>query len=89
MLELKTSDFDIQTLGECRIPSPMPAANFAGDNELVLYHGTLAEIQEYFSSGQQPPAFEMAGTESEFSSIPRSSSAESSPAVDCVQDSTT
>ena len=61
MMELKSSDFEIQTLGECRIPSPMPATHFVGDDERVLYHGTLAEIQGFLASGQQPPAFEMAG----------------------------
>ncbi len=60
-MELKNSDFEIQKLGECRIPSPMPAACFVGDDERVLYHGTLAEIQGFLDSGQQPPSFEMAG----------------------------
>ena len=61
MMELKSSDFEIQRLGECMIPSPMPAAQFVGDDERVLYHGTLEEIQGFLGSGQQPPAFEMAG----------------------------
>ncbi len=61
MIELNTSDFDIQTLGECRIPSPMAATQFVSDDERVLYHRTLAEIQGFLRSGQQPPAFEMAG----------------------------
>src|SRR5512139_1291675 len=61
MMELKSSDFEIQRLGECRIPSPMPAAQFVSDDERVLYHVTLGEIQRYLDSGQQPPAFEMAG----------------------------
>lgn len=61
MLELKTADFEIQKLGECRIPSPMPATNFVDDDERVLYHGTLSDIQGYLGSGEQPPAFEMAG----------------------------
>jgi 6-phosphofructokinase 1 len=60
-MELKGSDFEIQSLGECRIPSPMPATNFVSDDERVLYHGTLIEIQRCLDSGQQPPAFEMAG----------------------------
>jgi 6-phosphofructokinase 1 len=60
-MELKSSDFEIQTLGESRIPSPMLSTQFVGDDERVLYHGTLAEIQGFLASGQQPPAFEMAG----------------------------
>jgi 6-phosphofructokinase 1 len=61
MMELKSSDFEIQRLGECRIPSPMPATCFVDDHERVLYHATLAEIQGFLNSGQQPPSFEMAG----------------------------
>ena len=61
MTESKSADFEIQRLGECNIPSPMPAASFVSDEERVLYHGTLAEIQEFLGTGQQPPAFEMAG----------------------------
>ncbi|HXX63892.1 MAG TPA: ATP-dependent 6-phosphofructokinase [Bacteroidota bacterium] len=60
-MELKTSDFEIQTLGECRIPSPMPPSHLVRGDERVLYHDTLAEIQEFLGSGQQPPSFEMAG----------------------------
>ena len=60
-MELTTSDFDIPTLGECRIPTPMQPAQFVDDGERVLYHSTLADIQGYLSSGRQPPAFEMAG----------------------------
>jgi 6-phosphofructokinase 1 len=61
MMELKSSDLEIERLGECRIPSPMPATSFVGDGERVLYHGTLAEIQGFLDSGQQPPTIEMAG----------------------------
>ncbi len=60
-MEFKRSDFEIQTLGECRIPSPMQSSHLVRDDEGVLYHDTLAEIQEFFGSGQQPPAFQMAG----------------------------
>ncbi len=61
MMQMTSSDFEIQRLGECNIPSPMPAARFVGDEEQVLYHGTLAEIQEFLGSGIMPPSFEMAG----------------------------
>jgi 6-phosphofructokinase 1 len=61
MLEWKSADFEIQRLGESRIPSPMSAAGFVDDKERVLYHGTLAEIQGRLSAGQQPLSFEMAG----------------------------
>lgn len=61
MPDTKSSDSDIKTLGECRIPSPMSATQFVGEDERVLYHRTLAEIQEFLGSGQDLPAFEMAG----------------------------
>jgi len=61
MTELKSSDFEIQRLGECMVASPMQSTHFVADHERVLYHGTLAEIQRFLSSGQQPLAFEMAG----------------------------
>ncbi len=39
----------------------MPATCFVDAHERVLYHATLAEIQGFLNSGQQPPSFEMAG----------------------------
>ncbi len=60
-MALKNSDFEIQTLGECAIPSPMQTPQFVGDEERILYHAALSDIQEYLGSGKQPPSFEMAG----------------------------
>lgn len=60
-MALKNSDFEIQTLGECPIPSPMQTPQFVGDEERILYHAALADIQGYLGSGEQPPSFEMAG----------------------------
>jgi 6-phosphofructokinase 1 len=60
-MALKNSDFEIQTLGECTIPSPMQTPQFVGDEERILYHAALSDIQEYLGSGKQPPSFEMAG----------------------------
>jgi 6-phosphofructokinase 1 len=54
-------DFTISRLGECRIPSPMHANQFVGDDEHVLYHGQLEEVQKYLGSGKEPPQFETAG----------------------------
>jgi 6-phosphofructokinase 1 len=54
-------DFTISRLGECRIPSPMQAGQFVGDQERVLYHDKLEEAQEYLGSGKEPPQFETAG----------------------------
>jgi 6-phosphofructokinase 1 len=54
-------DFTIQRLGECRIPSPMQAGYFVGDDELVLYHDKAAEVKATIQSGKEPPLFETAG----------------------------
>lgn len=54
-------DFTISKLGECRIPSPMQVGQFVGDDEHVLYHGQMEQVQKYLSSGKEPPQFETAG----------------------------
>ena len=40
-------DFTISRLGECRIPSPMQAGQFVGDDERVLYQDKMEEVKEY------------------------------------------
>ena len=57
----KDLDFTIQTLGECRIPSPMQTVQFVGDDEHVLYHDRAEEVKKCIQSGTEPPRFEMAG----------------------------
>jgi len=54
-------NFAISKLGECRIPSPMKGVHFVSDDEKVLYHGKLQELESYFREGKTPPHFEMAG----------------------------
>jgi len=54
-------DFTISRLGECRIPSPMSGVRFTGDDERVLYHATLAEMQPWLERGEEPPSMEAAG----------------------------
>jgi 6-phosphofructokinase 1 len=53
--------FAISTLGECRIPSPMKGVQFVHDDEQVLYHGNLQEVEAMIRDGKTPPHFEMAG----------------------------
>ena len=43
-------DFTIARLGECRIPSPMSGVRFTRDDERVLYHSTLEEMQAWLDS---------------------------------------
>jgi 6-phosphofructokinase 1 len=54
-------DLTIPRLGECVIPSPMDAANFVGDEDHILYHATLPEIEAFLEQGKKPPRFELAG----------------------------
>ena len=60
---MKSNDlnFEVQRLGGCRIPSPMPAERFTKDQEHVIYHSNLREIKEYLKQEKEPPIFEMAG----------------------------
>ncbi len=60
-MENNASDFDIQTLGACRIPSPMPAEQFVDDTDHVLLDSDFRKIKTYLDAEKQPPDFEMAG----------------------------
>lgn len=52
---------ELSRLGECRIPSPMSRVQFVSEDEHVLYHSNLKEIEAYQEAGERPPYFEMAG----------------------------
>ncbi len=54
-------NFTISKLGDCRIPSPMKGVQFVSDDEQVLYHGNLKEVEAMIKDGKTPPHFEMAG----------------------------
>ena len=54
-------DLTIPRLGECRIPSPMDTMNFVSDEDHILYHSNLMEIQTFLDQGKKPPYFEIAG----------------------------
>ena len=60
---MKNSDLDfaVSRLSECRIPSPMSGAQFVSDDESVLYHSSLAEIEALLAEGKRPPTLELAG----------------------------
>ncbi len=61
-MEEKNLSFEVKRLGECRIPSPMDTMNFVRDEDHVLYHSTLPEIQAFLEQGKKPPHFELAGS---------------------------
>jgi 6-phosphofructokinase 1 len=39
----------------------MEEANFVGDEDHILYHATLPEIEAFLKQGKKPPRFELAG----------------------------
>ncbi len=58
---MNKSNFDIQKLGECRIPSPMSGMEFVKNDDRVIYHSKPADIKESLVGGGDLPSFEMAG----------------------------
>jgi 6-phosphofructokinase 1 len=54
-------DFAVSTLSECRVSSPMKGIKFVSEEEHVLYHSNLQEIEPLLKAGKKPPRFEMAG----------------------------
>ena len=60
-MEDKNLNFEIQKLGECRIPSPISNIRFTDENEYVLYHPNLEEIEQLLKAGKRPPVFEKSG----------------------------
>ena len=60
-MEDNSINFEVPRLGECRISSPISNFRFVGDNERVLYHADLAEIEQLLNAGAQPSLFVKAG----------------------------
>ncbi len=60
-MEDNNVNFEVARLGECRISSPISNFRFVGDNERVLLHADLAEIEQLLKAGAQPSLFEKAG----------------------------
>ena len=60
-MKINELNLDVSRLGECRIPSSMAAVRFITDDEHVLYHSKLREIEALQAAGKTPPCFEMAG----------------------------
>ncbi|MBW1775766.1 MAG: ATP-dependent 6-phosphofructokinase, partial [Deltaproteobacteria bacterium] len=60
-MEDNSFDFDVSTLGECRIPSTMSGVRFVEDDDRVLYHSSLSTVKSILEEGKHPPCLEMAG----------------------------
>ncbi len=54
-------NFEVSSLGEARIPSPLKGTYFMEDGERVLFHSSLKEAKEEFESGNPILSFEKAG----------------------------
>ena len=54
-------NLEIEKLGECRIPSPVPGVQFVSDDDHILYHSSLRDIEVLIKSDKQPSCFEVAG----------------------------
>jgi len=54
-------DFSIESLGECRFPSPMSQGRFVADSERIMYHASYSDISPYLDAGGEPPTLELAG----------------------------
>jgi 6-phosphofructokinase 1 len=58
---LDCEEFQIESLGECRIDTPKVNARFIEDDEHVLYEYQLKNLMPYIEAGKEPPYFDMAG----------------------------
>jgi len=55
------SDFTIDTLGPCTIPSPVGTDEFVPDDERILHDVCLDRVSDQLARGAEPPSFERGG----------------------------
>ena len=54
-------DFGIETLGECRHPSPFPSARYVTDGDRVSFYAEMRALRAAMEGGKEPPSLEIAG----------------------------
>jgi 6-phosphofructokinase 1 len=54
-------DFRTDSLGECKIVSPLRATRFMDTSKRLLFRTDIDELRAQFRAGIDPPAFELAG----------------------------
>jgi 6-phosphofructokinase 1 len=54
-------DFRTDSLGECKIVSPLRATRFMDTSKRLLFRADIDELRAQFGAGIDPPAFELAG----------------------------
>ena len=64
-MEMSNQDLAVPRLGACRIPSPISRVRFVNDDERVLYHSSLKELESLLEAGNKAPGFELAGPRKE------------------------
>jgi 6-phosphofructokinase 1 len=60
-MALDDLNFQVSSLGEGRILSPLKGIYFVKDDERLLFHSDLREVKEYVEGGKTFPSFEKAG----------------------------
>jgi 6-phosphofructokinase 1 len=54
-------DLTIERLGTCKIPSPLQGESFVSDDDHVLYHTDLRDIEKLIKAKRKIPVFELSG----------------------------
>src|SRR5262249_61686152 len=54
-------DFRTDSMGECKVVSPLRATRFMDTSKRLLFRADLDELREQIRAGVDPPAFELAG----------------------------
>jgi 6-phosphofructokinase 1 len=60
-MEIEALNLEVEKLGRCSVPSPIPKGQFVSDEDRVLYHATVKEAEDCINAGKPLPSFEMAG----------------------------
>jgi 6-phosphofructokinase 1 len=63
--EVSESDFQVEKIGDARIPSPMIGERFVEDEDRILYTTSSRTIQSLLAEGRTLPTFEKAGPRSQ------------------------
>lgn len=63
--EVTESDFQVEKIGDARIPSPMIGERFVEDEDRILYTTSSRTIQSLLAEGRTLPTFEKAGPRSQ------------------------
>jgi 6-phosphofructokinase 1 len=60
-MQQNSLDLTIERMGACKIPSPLKGERFVSDDDHVLYHTNLRDIEKLIMAKKRVPVFELAG----------------------------